>query len=276
MQWPRQDVFLGTSSCQVLLTLPTPKPLGLVTAALSAGPERPLLITLSRCSAWEQRPFSVAAEKEEASLLDGKWLSWMAIFGYSTICYFRRSPAEGRVIWLRHVKNHCGDSCLPPSSPQSTETTLSCDVSYKQNKTGIWDQNVPHLAVPIVMRVSWVIILKNPGSLQSPSHLPGWIAHKAVSSQHKTELRKLCAAMSTVWGKLSLNLCTWNTLIKHFHSDTCPVRTGTPGRWFGPVDKDEDGFRYTWVYFPSRCACCVLALEGFPKGKVWWPPTTAV
>lgn len=90
--------FLGASSCQVLLKLPTPKPLGLVTAAPHTGPERPLLITLSRCSAREQRLFSVPAEKEEASLLDGKWLSWMAIFGYSMICYFRRSPTEERVI----------------------------------------------------------------------------------------------------------------------------------------------------------------------------------
>lgn len=70
---------------------------------------------------------------------------------------------------------------------------LSCDVSYEQNKTGIWDQSVPHLATPIVMRVSRVIILKNLASLQRPSPLPGWIAHKTVSSEHKTELRKaLC------------------------------------------------------------------------------------
>lgn len=88
--------FLGASSSQALLLLPMP--LGLVTAAQCAGRERPLLITLSRCSAREQRAFSVAAEKEEASLLVAKWLSWMAIFGYSKICYFRRSPTEGRVI----------------------------------------------------------------------------------------------------------------------------------------------------------------------------------
>ena len=75
-----------------------PMPPGLVTAAQCAGSERSLLITLSRCSAQEQRAFSVAAEKEEASLLVAKWLSWMAIFGYSKICYFRRSPAEGSVI----------------------------------------------------------------------------------------------------------------------------------------------------------------------------------